>query len=885
METIERQFNVLLVDKSFSFLDDLKSRFQDKLNNFSFETCTSPKNARSILKLKPFDIIIANYEFPDYNGLDLLETVRTSGNATPFILLARNKSKSIYSKGFHFGVNDIIERVDDLSILSLEINNSIKKIIDFSTEVHKRITSVKRIEDAYTLQTQELEKRLWESNFLYSIPKILNFLDQPKEEPFLKIIDLIRNTWKSSHFISIKIEYKGKEYKTDNFNKTKWKQASDIVVFGEKIGCVEVFYQESTSTLHETAFLIDALTREISNVTERIYKSTEIRKLSRAVEQSPSVIILTDLEGRIEWVNPRFIEVTGYSLNEVLKAKIPQMLDRQTYSPDEPFLRSIWDTVIKGKIWKGELLNKKKGGGFYWALTSISPIRDEEANISHFIVIQEDITELKKALDALNKSEERNKAYVKAIPDLMLRIDKYGILLDYSIPDDFDFNFSVNNIKNKQILEVFPSEVADIFLKAIRLAFSQGESQLFEFTIPDDWAKNESRFFEARVVSSGLSEALIIVRNITNKKQAEKATRFKEARDKIRVIINTVADGILVLDTKGDLFLVNQAFRNLFFHIFKKSILNDWNCLSNTGHIFYDTIKQLFSEKRVHTVTIEPIEGFHLQLIPTKTQTIGLEEFFIITVQDITPFVKFDKIVKQFISTASHELRTPVSVIIQSLNNLEKYQEKMSDEIKAKLMDSLHRNANLMYELVENLLLISRIDEKRVQLIWEPIYPSQLLLQVLKQLELKQKSKKIEIYANVSENIKICGDPSKISQIFRILVDNAIKYSHNDGKIEINAFDNYRGLYNPDKIRGTLFEFIDEGLGIKKSDQGLIFNRFFRSKEVKNLPGTGLGLSIAKEIIQLHGGEIYLESKYGKGSSFFVFLPRREKPDNQNDKG
>ncbi|MFW9906245.1 MAG: ATP-binding protein [Candidatus Thorarchaeota archaeon] len=879
---IEHQYNALLVDKSFSFLDDLKLKMQGEIN-FLFETCTSPKNALAILKLKPYDIIIVNNEYQNFTGLDLLEKIRLSGNVTPFILLIKIKSILLYSKAYQLGVDDIIERRDNQDLMCLEIKNSIEKIIGYSTEVHKRIINVKKIEDAYALQTQELEKRLWESNFLYSMPKILNQLDRSKEESFAKIIDLIRETWKNSESISIRIDYEGKEFKTVNFRETKWKQTSDIFAFGEKIGCVDVYYQESSSTIYETAFLIDALTREISNVTERIYKNTEIKKLSRAVEQSSSVIILTDKEGRIEWVNPRFIEVSGYSFKEIIGAEIPRMLDRTAFSQDETQLRPIWGSVLKGAIWKGEVLNKKKTGDFYWALTSISPIRDEENNITNFIIIQEDITQLKKALEALNKSEERNKAYVKAIPDLMLRIDKYGILLDSFIPDDF--NFSINEIKNKQILEVFSPNIADRFLKAVNMAFSQGESNPFEFTISDNSDENDSRFFEARVVSSGLSEALIIIRDITDKKQAEEAARLREARDKIRAIIDTIADGILVLDTKGNQFLTNQAFKNLYYHIFKKSLANECNYLSNNGHIFHDTIRHLFSEKGIHTVTIEPVEDFHIQFISTRTQTFGLKNFLIITTQDITQFVKFDRIVKQFISTASHELRTPVSVIIQSLNNLEKYQEKMSDEIKAKLMDSLHRNAHLMYELVENLLLISRIEEKRIQLIWEPIYPSQLLLQVLNQLDLKQKSKNIKIYNHIEEDIKTYGDSSKIGQIFRILVDNAIKYSHKGGKIEINAFDNYSGLYNPEKISGTLFEFSDEGIGIKKSDQTHIFDRFFRSNEVKNLPGTGLGLAIAREIIRLHGGEIFLESKYGKGSSFFVFLPKQEKPNVLSDKG
>lgn len=871
LKPIERQFTALFVDSSPSCLDKLKSNLQDEIKNMAIEISASPKEAMAIIKLKPFDVIISNNEFDDFSGLELLEEIRTSGNATPFILLVKKKSESVYSKAFSLGVDDLIVREDNPSITCLEVNNAIKKIIDFSTEVQRRITDTKSIEDAYAIQTQELEKRLWESNFLYAMPKILNYLDQPQKEPFLKIIDLIKETWKTSDLLSIRINFEEIEYKTDNFKETEWKQSSDIVVSGKKIGYVEVFYQESTPAMYETVFLIEALTREISKVTERIYRNAEVRKLSRAVEQSPSVIILTDMKGRVEWVNPKFVEVTGYSV-DVIIGEIPDVLKKNKLDVDQ--YKKIWKTITGGDVWKGELLNKKKNGVFYWAIVSISPVRDEEDNITHFIIIQEDITELKKVLEALNESEERNKAYVKAIPDLMLRLDKNGIVLDHSIPADFGISFPTRGNKISQIFKVLPQKVIDSFLNAAKKAFFSGESKPFEFSLSFERTRDNLNYYEARAVSSGLNEVLIIVRDITDKKQAEEATHLREAKEKIEVIINTMADGILVLDTEGTHFLANESFKNLYYYIFDEPVPHGWNCLSNSGHIFHDTINDLFLEKQFQAITIEPIQDFHLQLLSTQAQTPGLEGFLIITLQDITPFVKFDKMVKQFISTASHELRTPVSVIIQSLSNLQKHEKKMSDEVKSKLMDSLHRNANLMYELVDDLLLISRIDEKKIRLVYEALNPFQILQKVLVQLEPKQKSKNIKIKNNVCETLDLDGDSSRISQVFRILIDNAVKYSHDGGSVQINSLENYHGLYNPGNTDGILFEVLDEGMGIRKADQLHIFDRFFRSHEVSQLPGTGLGLSIAKEIAVLHKGDIYFESKYRKGSSFFVFLPK-----------
>ena len=104
-----------------------------------------------------------------------------------------------------------------------------------------------------------------------------------------------------------------------------------------------------------------------------------------------------------------------------------------------------------------------------------------------------------------------------------------------------------------------------------------------------------------------------------------------------------------------------------------------------------------------------------------------------------------------------------------------------------------------------------------------------------------------------------------------------IGYSKKKGLIRINAINDYIGIHNTKGVKGTLFQIIDEGIGIKEEDLTHLFERFYRSDEVKEIPGTGLGLTIAKELIELHNGEIDVESEYGKGSTFSVFLPTLEK--------
>ncbi len=140
------------------------------------------------------------------------------------------------------------------------------------------------------------------------------------------------------------------------------------------------------------------------DITERKKYEEELRKLSRAVEQSSNSIIITDRTGNIEYVNPWFTKLTGYTFDEV-KGKNPRIL-KSGYSEADVY-KSLWDTIISGKTWRGEFHNLKKNGEFYWESTSISPIVNTEGEITHFIAIKEDITEKKLIHEELIKSKEK----------------------------------------------------------------------------------------------------------------------------------------------------------------------------------------------------------------------------------------------------------------------------------------------------------------------------------------------------------------------------------------------------------------------------------------------------------------------------------------------
>ncbi len=145
---------------------------------------------------------------------------------------------------------------------------------------------------------------------------------------------------------------------------------------------------------------IAGLVGVMQDITERKNREIRLLALNRAVEQSPVVVVVTDKEGNITYVNPKFLQVTGYEYGEVI-GKSPRIL-RSGEQPQE-FYKNLWDTILAGGEWRGEFHNKKKDGSFYWESASISPVKDSKGNITNFIAVKEDVTERKKILEELKQ--------------------------------------------------------------------------------------------------------------------------------------------------------------------------------------------------------------------------------------------------------------------------------------------------------------------------------------------------------------------------------------------------------------------------------------------------------------------------------------------------
>ncbi len=170
-----------------------------------------------------------------------------------------------------------------------------------------------------------------------------------------------------------------------------------------------------------------AIIGTVFNITDRKNAIYELRKLLRAIEQSPNTVIITDLNGNIEYVNPKFTEVTGYSFAEV-KGKNPRII-QSGLTPASTY-REMWDAIISGNEWRGEILNRKKNGELYWESIMISSILDAEGKITNFLAVKEDITEKKKSEVKLVESEAQFRSVWENSIDALRLTDGSSIILE-----------------------------------------------------------------------------------------------------------------------------------------------------------------------------------------------------------------------------------------------------------------------------------------------------------------------------------------------------------------------------------------------------------------------------------------------------------------------
>ena len=229
---------------------------------------------------------------------------------------------------------------------------------------------------------------------------------------------------------------------------------------------------------------------------------------------------------------------------------------------------------------------------------------------------------------------------------------------------------------------------------------------------------------------------------------------------------------------------------------------------------------------------------------------------------------RLNELKNRFIGMAAHDLRNPLGAIMNFSDFLQDELKNELSEQHLSFLQSIVNSSEFMYRLVEDLLDISIIESGKIQLNFEEFNIVEQLENIIENSNTLSKKKKIRITFNTElQSVILKADSNKLMQVFHNLIDNAVKFSPKESKVEV-TFEN--------KKKKVLVVVKDWGKGIAKGDQDKVFIPFtsIASKGTEGEKSTGLGMSIVKRIVDSHKGEIWLESEPGKGTTFFVELPK-----------
>lgn len=267
-------------------------------------------------------------------------------------------------------------------------------------------------------------------------------------------------------------------------------------------GCDRVFDIESSNDKKLDTALDDLI--QIASLTARFRRySSLITQFYTSIDFSPISIVITDLDGKIEFVNKKVETTTGYTEDELIGQKL-SILKSGLHSTE--FYKNLWDTILSGEIWRGQFCNKKKSGELFWESATIVPFKDEKGTIASFIGIKEDISSAREKDFTLNQILNNS-------PDLFFILNEDGTFLNaYPETDDPRYIIKRDEFLGKNITECFPSEITDLFFSCSLKSRETGEPQLFQY-------KENDRYFEANVKAFNTQKVLVILRDITDREE------------------------------------------------------------------------------------------------------------------------------------------------------------------------------------------------------------------------------------------------------------------------------------------------------------------------------------------------------------------------------
>ena len=608
------------------------------------------------------------------------------------------------------------------------------------------------------------------------------------------------------------------------------------------------------------------------DVTDRRRAEVQLRQLQHAVEQSPASVVITDLSGRIEYVNPHFTQLTGYTLAEAL-GQNPNIL-KTDHTPREAYAE-LWQTIMAGREWHGEFLNRKKNGELYWEDAHIGPVTDAEGRVTHYVAVKEDITARKQTEEELQQSRAR----LKAIFDNAA----VGISLTDRVGRYVQVNQRWSEMIGYPIEALYQLGPLDLTYPADREVNAEKMQQLIDgaldaYEIEKRYVRRDGSVFwgvlsvtAIRTAAGDFEASLGIISDITERKTAE--ANLKQLAAELRGLIDASRDGILMITLDARLSVINAVALHML-NLPGRPI--DWR--GKTAAALLRTLRsvapsaaragttELRQVRRAPDLTLRQgeIEVLGRTLL-WQTMPVQIDDQLIgwlLALRDLTDERLVEQLREDMRHTMVHDLRNPLTSIVASLEVLVDEPEMLQPH-QLNLLQIAQRNSQRMINLVNDILDVSRLESGQMPLNLKDWSLPDLIEDALQVQQVLAQDKHITLQNRVPHDLPLVhADEGLMRRVVQNLVGNAVKFTPPGGCVTLTT--ELTTMTSSQPI--VLLSVQDTGAGIPPEIQTQLFQKFVTGPQRGR--GSGLGLALCKLAVEAHGQQIWVDTLPGHGTVF-----------------
>jgi PAS domain S-box-containing protein len=628
----------------------------------------------------------------------------------------------------------------------------------------------------------------------------------------------------------------------------------------------------------------------IAGVAQDITRNKEAEQQQRlqlaALETTANAVVITNRGGRILWVNRAFTELTGFTPAEAV-GQTPRILKSGLH--DFAFYEELWRTITAGKTWRGEFVNRRKDGTIFADAHTITPVRNDAGDVTHFVGIMHDVTARRRTEDELAATHAQLRHLLEHSPVITYSLqfeggllvptfvsDNITRLLGYSVAEALARDWWLRNLHpddRKRAVEADPG--------AAGASDTQVEYRIRHRDGSYRWVEDSRRLL--RDASGQPAEIIGVWTDIDARRRAEQERRQTEERFEKIFHSSPIAIGYGTLD-EGRLIEMNGEYLDFFGYRREEMVgrtdleLKLWADPGARAAM----LEKFKAEGRVHNIEVRlrrKTGETRMALMSGEKMLLGGEPVLIAMFVDVTEKKQLEsdlfralrvESVGRLASGIAHDMNNILAPILMSAPLLRMGLPPADVE---STLATIETSAKRGASLVRQLLIYGRgVEGER-----GPVRPADLIEEIGK-IARETFPRSITISTRWADSLRtVRGDATQLHQILLNLCVNSRDAMPDGGTIEISAenidLDSSYASMNPDAKPGphVLMRVADTGTGIAPEIRDRIFDPFFTTKEVGK--GTGLGLSTVLGIVKSHGGFLSVTSEPGQGSTFDVYLP------------